>query len=129
MPTCLTYWMSVHEWKVGQPIKLLPQTTPDYGEVSPPPEGTDPGQPTAPQGFEIAPLEAVGTDYAGTLEPGDGGLGIDMWRGTDRGDRRQGLGVQRGRMRKAPKWAWSGRRHRREGRQYRCWGHVRQAWR
>jgi hypothetical protein len=70
---------------VGQPLQLVPQTTPDYGEAPPAPEeGGGTGQPNAPQGFEISPLEAVGADYAGTLEPDHGGLGIDMWRGTDR---------------------------------------------
>ena len=71
--------------QVGAPVQLVPQTTPDYGEAPPAPEGdTGTGQPSAPQGFEITPLEAVGADYAGTLEPDHGGLGIDMWRGTDR---------------------------------------------
>src|SRR5262245_24061432 len=71
--------------QVGKPIQLVPQTAPDYGTASPAPQsGTGTGQPSAPQGFEIAPLEAVGTDSAGTLEPDKGGLGIDMWRGTDR---------------------------------------------
>jgi hypothetical protein len=81
--------------QVGQPVQLIPQTTPDYGEPPPalegdtgtgqPPTGQPPtGQPNAPQGFEITPLEAVGADYAGTLEPAEGGFGIDMWRGTDR---------------------------------------------
>ncbi len=71
-------------------MQLVPQTIPDYGEPPPAPEGDTAtgqpptGQPTAPQGFEITPLEAVGTDYAGTLEPAEGGFGIDMWRGTDR---------------------------------------------
>jgi hypothetical protein len=71
--------------QVGKPVQLVPQTIPDNGEAPPAPEGgTTTGQPNAPQGFEITPLEAVGADYAGTLEPDKGGLGIDMWRGTDR---------------------------------------------
>ncbi|MGH6962776.1 MAG: hypothetical protein ACREE7_20055, partial [Dongiaceae bacterium] len=71
--------------QVGAPVQLVPRTTPDYGEAPPAPEGgAATGQPNAPQGFEITPLEAVGADYAGTLEPDHGGLGIDMWRGTDR---------------------------------------------
>jgi len=70
---------------VGKPVQLVPQTIPDTGEAPPATEGgTTPGQPNAPQGFEITPLEAVGADYAGTLEPENGGFGIDMWRGTDR---------------------------------------------
>ncbi len=70
--------------QVGKPVQLVPQTTPEYGGAPPVPEGaTAAGQP-APQGFEIVPLEAVGTDYAGTLEPDQGGFGIDMWRDTDR---------------------------------------------
>jgi hypothetical protein len=73
--------------QVGKPIQLLPQTTPETeAPPVPAPEqgGPQTGQPNAPQGFEITPLEAVGTDYAGTLEPDKGGFGIDMWRGTDR---------------------------------------------
>jgi hypothetical protein len=73
--------------QVGKPIQLVPQTTPenDVPSVPPPPQGSDTtAQPTAPQGFEVTPLAAVGTDYAGTLEPDKGGFGIDMWRGTDR---------------------------------------------
>src|SRR5262249_36949393 len=72
--------------QVGKPVQLVPQTTPenDVPSVPPPAQATTPGQPNAPQGFEVTPLEAVGTDYAGTLEPDKGGLGIDMWRGTDR---------------------------------------------
>jgi hypothetical protein len=73
--------------QVGKPVQLVPQTTPDYGAPQPPPSeqgGATTGQPNAPQGFEITPLEAVGTDYAGTLEPDKGGFGIDTWRGTDR---------------------------------------------
>src|SRR5262245_6009066 len=75
--------------QVGEPLQLLPKVTPGY-ETAPPPAtpgtgtGTDAGEPSAPQGFEIAPLDAIGTDYAGTLEPGAGGLGLDMWQGTDR---------------------------------------------
>src|SRR5215468_936060 len=58
--------------QVGKPIQLLPQTTPenDLPSVPAPPQGGGTtGQPNAPQGFEVTPLEAVGTDYAGTLEP------------------------------------------------------------
>jgi hypothetical protein len=72
--------------QVGEPLQLLPQTTPGYETPPPatPDPGTGTGEPTAPQGFEIAPLDAIGTDYAGTLEPDAGGLGLDMWHGTDR---------------------------------------------
>jgi hypothetical protein len=73
--------------QVGKPIQLVPQTTPE-SEAPPAPApqqgGGTAGQPNAPQGFEVTPLEAVGADYAGTLEPDKGGFGIDMWRGTDR---------------------------------------------
>src|SRR5204862_4125878 len=75
---------AVAQTQVGKPIQLVPQTAPDNGEAPPPQGGTATGQPNAPQGFEITPLEAVGADYAGTLEPDKGGFGIDMWRGTDR---------------------------------------------
>ncbi|HZF35211.1 MAG TPA: hypothetical protein VE914_15550 [Candidatus Angelobacter sp.] len=71
--------------QVGKPVQLVPQAAPDNGAPPAAPEaGTTTGQPAAPQGFEITPLEAVGADYAGTLEPDKGGFGIDMWRGTDR---------------------------------------------
>jgi len=72
--------------QVGQPIQLLPKTTPQY--EAPPPDvpdsDTGTAEPSAPQGFEIAPLDAIGTDYAGTLEPEQGGFGLGMWQGTDR---------------------------------------------
>jgi hypothetical protein len=72
--------------QVGEPTQLLPKVTPDYG-AAPPAAAPDSGgtaDPVAPQGFEIDTLDAVGAGYAGTLEPGNGGLGFDMWRGTDR---------------------------------------------
>ena len=84
-PGALVSAPAVAQTQVGKPIQLVPQTIPDNGEPPPAPEGgTTTGQPNAPQGFEITPLEAVGADSAGTLEPDKGGLGIDMWRGTDR---------------------------------------------
>jgi hypothetical protein len=72
--------------QVGEPLQLLPRTTPGYETPPPvtPDPGTGTGEPAAPQGFEIAPLEAIGTDYAGTLEPDAGGFGLGMWQGTDR---------------------------------------------
>jgi hypothetical protein len=70
--------------QVGEPLQLLPQTTPGYETPPPAAPDTGAGEPAAPQGFEIAPLDAIGTDYAGTLEPDAGGLGLGMWQGTDR---------------------------------------------
>jgi hypothetical protein len=84
-PLALASVPAAAQTQVGKPIQLVPQTTPGSGEAPPMPEGgTTTGRPSAPQGFEITPLEAVGADYAGTLEPDNGGFGIDMWRGTDR---------------------------------------------
>src|SRR5215470_15042787 len=73
--------------QVGKPIQLVPQTAPENEVPSAPTQpqgGGATGQTNVPQGFEVTPLAAVGTDYAGTLEPDKGGFGIDMWRGTDR---------------------------------------------
>ena len=72
--------------QVGEPIQLLPRTTPGYETPPPaaPESGVGTAEPAVPQGFEITPLDSIGTDYAGTLEPRDGGFGLDMWQGTDR---------------------------------------------
>ncbi len=72
--------------QVGAPVQLLPETTPDYGAAPPvPPEsGSGAAEPAAPQEFEVDTLGAIGTDFGGTLESGDGGLGLDMWQGSDR---------------------------------------------
>jgi hypothetical protein len=74
------------EAQVGAPVQLLPETPPDYGAAVPtlPESESGAAGPSAPQGFEVDTLGAVGTDFAGTLEPDGGGLGLDMWRGTDR---------------------------------------------
>jgi len=75
--------------QVGQPRNLLPPASPDES-ISPPPTADTAtplpatGTTAAPQGFEINPLDAIGTDYAGTLDTGSGGFAVDMWRGTDR---------------------------------------------
>jgi hypothetical protein len=70
--------------QVGEPVQLLPRTTPQYEAPPALPESEASGEPAAPEGFEIDTLDAIGTDYAGTLEPEQGGFGVDMWRGTDR---------------------------------------------
>jgi len=65
-----------------QPLSIIP-----LGEVE-----TSGGQDTGSSGgavsgsgsgLEVEVLEAVSTDNAGTLGPGDGGFGIGMWEGTD----------------------------------------------
>lgn len=47
--------------------------------LPPAPEGE-----RAPEGITVNALDDIATDYGGTLEPSDGGLGYDMWRGTGR---------------------------------------------
>jgi tetratricopeptide (TPR) repeat protein len=39
-----------------------------------------PDAPTAPSGIQVQEIGSTGS-YAGTLEPADGGLGYDMWKG------------------------------------------------
>ncbi|MGH6933933.1 MAG: hypothetical protein ACREEE_16065 [Dongiaceae bacterium] len=69
-----------------QPVDLLPATIDQ--EILPtetaPPATSETDIPGAPQGFEFETLGEVGTDYVGTLETDSGGLGIDMWRDSDR---------------------------------------------
>lgn len=70
--------------QVGEPTQLLPGIG---AEEDPAPSATDQGAPAAPLSsgsIEVDPLDAVGTDYAGSLDSGGGGLGAGMWRGTDR---------------------------------------------
>jgi hypothetical protein len=71
--------------QADQPVDLLPSTLGTEAPAMP----EEPVLPTtddasAPAGFEVETLEDVGTDYVGTLEADTGGLGIDMWRGSDR---------------------------------------------
>lgn len=70
--------------QVGEPTQLLPGIG---AEEDPVPSATELGAPAAPLSsgsIEVDPLDAVGTDYAGSLDSGGGGLGAGMWRGTDR---------------------------------------------
>jgi len=67
-----------------KPLPLAPPTsllgTP--GEAPAEPEATAPAAPD--EDIRIEGLEAVAPEAVGTLGPSDGGLGIDMWQGTDR---------------------------------------------
>src|SRR5262249_643531 len=74
--------------EVGQPLQLTPSApaageapaTPSEGEATPSSSsGTDSTE-RAPAGIEVNSLEAIGTDYGGLIEAGQGGFGIDMWR-------------------------------------------------
>jgi len=56
-----------------------PAPTSTQPTLPPAPEGE-----RAPEGITVNALEDIATDYGGTLEPNDGGLGYDMWAGTDR---------------------------------------------
>lgn len=56
-----------------------PAPTSTQPTLPPAPEGE-----RAPEGITVNALEDISTDYGGTLEPNDGGLGYDMWVGTDR---------------------------------------------
>ena len=56
-----------------------PAPTSTQPSLPPAPEGE-----RAPEGITVNALEDISTDYSGTLEPNDGGLGYDMWAGTDR---------------------------------------------
>lgn len=70
--------------QVGEPTQLLPGIGAEEG---PTPFTTDQAAPEAPLSsgsIEVDPLDAVGTDYAGSLDSGSGGFGAGMWRGTDR---------------------------------------------
>lgn len=78
------------ETPAGSPKPLTPQGAPAPLEAPPP---LLPGQPTeappppsepASPGIQIGELSAPDTDSGGILDPSMGGLGIDMWAGTDR---------------------------------------------
>jgi len=94
----------------GQPLRLAPlspskgtesdDTQPGVGDssgtltspVSPAPESDvlpEAAQPglsddVVPQGIEINPLAELDPDSLGTLDPDNGGLGLDLWQGSDR---------------------------------------------
>jgi hypothetical protein len=74
----------------GAPIQLLPapiegaEATPGGDAASVVPSGESLTADTrAPTGIQVEPI-GRGDGYGGTLDPDDGGLGIDMWQGTDR---------------------------------------------
>jgi hypothetical protein len=46
---------------------------------------TAPGGIAAPKGIEVDKLGGFDNDALGTLDPSQGGLGLDLWRGTPRG--------------------------------------------
>ena len=81
---------SVEAPAVGQPMVLTPPSL-----LSPAPADAAPGDTGARQGeaidavvsvegIEVSRLSAFDPDSVGTLDPGGGGLGHDLWRGSDR---------------------------------------------
>ena len=78
----------------GAPIQLIPprQPSPPAPSTQAPAEalpapaaGASPGDAsTSPKGIEINPLGGINTEALGTLDPNQGGLGTDMWRGVPR---------------------------------------------
>jgi hypothetical protein len=76
--------------QVGAPTQLLPPSPPGGEAPVPAPEPTPAPAPATPgtaapsSSFEVDQLDEASLDYAGTLEAGQGGLGAEMWRGTDR---------------------------------------------
>ncbi len=81
---------SVEAPAVGQPMVLTPPSL-----LSPEPAATAPGDTGGAQGeaidavpsvegIEVSRLSAFDPDSVGTLDPGGGGLGHDLWRGSDR---------------------------------------------
>ena len=77
------------------PRRLTPETEPRPLEAppawsadtsAPQPEEAAAGEdtPASPKGIEVGELVALDPDSGGTLEESMGGLGIDMWDGTDR---------------------------------------------
>lgn len=70
--------------QVGEPTQLLPGIAPGDDPAAMPTESTVPVAPASSGSIEVDALDAVGTDYAGSLEAGTGGFGAGMWRGTDR---------------------------------------------
>lgn len=74
--------------KPGQPPQSLSAPAPGFG-ASPAPVQTTPlagGTPAqaAPKGIEVDTLGGIDPDALGALDPAQGGLGLDLWRGTSR---------------------------------------------
>ena len=75
----------------GGPARLIPMA-PSTAPLSaaPAPGTTTLPQPTAarrggvPQGFTAVPLPEIGVESSGLLDAQAGGLGEDMWRGSNR---------------------------------------------
>ncbi len=70
----------------GAPLPLVPEGAP--AGLEPPPPGMPgefaPGEEGSPSDIEIGELAAPDPDSGGMLEASMGGLGIDMWQGTER---------------------------------------------
>ncbi len=69
------------------PLILAPPPEPLPDSATPPPipvEQTAPEGERAPAGIEVDPLGIAAADGSGLLEPDQGGLGLEMWRGTGR---------------------------------------------
>ncbi len=68
----------------GTPKPLVPQNILPGDAAKAPARPTPPGNGAAGGAISVDVLEAVGPDSAGTLDDGNGGLGGDMWAGSDR---------------------------------------------
>lgn len=69
----------------GKPKPLVPQIILPGDAAKAPARPAPPGDGAAGGAISVDVLEAVGPDSAGTLDDGNGGLGGDMWAGSDRG--------------------------------------------
>ncbi|MDA0702516.1 MAG: hypothetical protein O3A96_04650, partial [Proteobacteria bacterium] len=68
----------------GTPKPLVPQNILPDEAAKPSARPGSPGDATAGGAISVDVLEAVGPDSAGTLNDRNGGLGGDMWAGSDR---------------------------------------------
>lgn len=69
------------------PVRIVPQALEEALDAPDPGTSGDTGASdrlTAPSGISVQPLNQVGQESIGILDAADGGLGSDMWAGTDR---------------------------------------------
>lgn len=73
----------------AQPVQLLPRPEPPAESPAPAPAAEAPtpagaGQPADDDRILVGPIGALDPSAVGTLYDSDGGLGVDMWRGSPR---------------------------------------------
>lgn len=73
----------------AQPVPLLPRPAPPAESPVPPPAAEAPtptgaGQPADDNRILVGPIGALDPSAVGTLYDADGGLGVEMWRGSPR---------------------------------------------